>query len=99
MRTETKYNKIVNYDKDNKEVTVLDYTFKHSDDFKGATGTRFDIISKAEYKDRMKKENVIESLMLEKAGYEDIEYQQSDEAIKETIIANEYEFLSNGKLY
>jgi hypothetical protein len=36
---------------------------------------------------------------LEKKGYEDIEYQCSDEAITETIIANDYEFLSNGKMY
>lgn len=50
MRTETKYNKIVNYDKDNKEVTVLDYTFKHSDDFKGATGTRLTSLAKRNIK-------------------------------------------------
>ena len=35
---------------------------------------------------------------LEKAGYEEIEYQQSDEAIRETLIENQYEFLSNGKI-
>ena len=63
MKTETKYNKIVNYNQETKEITVLDYTFKHSDDFKGATGTTFKPISKAYYKDRMKKDNVIESLL------------------------------------
>jgi len=36
---------------------------------------------------------------LEKQGYEDIEYQCSDEGITETLIANDYEFLSNGKMY
>ena len=36
---------------------------------------------------------------LEKQGYSDIEYQYSDEAITETLIANEYEFLANGKMY
>jgi len=36
---------------------------------------------------------------LEKQGYSEIEYQQSDEAIKETIIANEYEFTKDGKQF
>jgi len=33
---------------------------------------------------------------LEKQGYSEIEYQQSDEAIKETILANDYEFTKDG---
>ena len=45
MRTQTEYNKIVNYNKETKEVTVLDYIFKDGS-FKGATGTVFEIISK-----------------------------------------------------
>ena len=36
---------------------------------------------------------------LEKQGYEQIEYEQSDEYIEETIIANEYEFTEDGKMY
>lgn len=36
---------------------------------------------------------------LEKQGYANIQYQYSDEAIIETIEANGYEFLSNGKLF
>lgn len=67
MKTETKYNKIVNYNQETKEITVLDYVFKHTDDFKGATGTRFEPISKAEYKEQMKKDNVIEGLI--ECGY------------------------------
>lgn len=39
MKTETIYNKIVNYNQETKEITVLDYVFKHSDDFKGATAS------------------------------------------------------------
>ena len=53
MRTETKYNKIVNYNKETKEVTVLDYIFK-DDSFKGATGTRFEIISKDYFDETIK---------------------------------------------
>jgi len=34
----------------------------------------------------------------EKQGYEEIDYQLSDECIKEDIEANEYEFLESGKL-
>lgn len=33
---------------------------------------------------------------LENQGYSEIEYQQSDEAIKETILANDYEFTKDG---
>ena len=63
MKNQTDYNKIVNYDKETNEVTLLDYTFQHSDNFKGATGTTFDIISKAEYKERMLRKNVMYQLI------------------------------------
>lgn len=36
---------------------------------------------------------------LEKEGYAEIEYQMSDEYIKDTIIANEYEFTKDGKKF
>jgi len=36
---------------------------------------------------------------LENQGYQDIEYQRSDEAISENLIANEYEFTENGSIY
>lgn len=36
---------------------------------------------------------------LEKQGYSEIEYQQSDEAIKETILANDYEFTKDGNKF
>jgi hypothetical protein len=50
---------------------------------------------------REKIENLYMNLCkdLEKQGYEDIEYQRSEEAIIETILANDWEFLSNGKMY
>lgn len=58
----TKINKVVNFDRQLNEVTMLDYTFIHSDNFKGAAGAKFDLVSKEKYKDRMRKENVIERL-------------------------------------
>lgn len=63
MKTENKYNKIVNFDKEKNEITVLGSTFIYSDNFKGANGTTFDIISQSEYKERMLKQNVIENLI------------------------------------
>lgn len=39
------------------------------------------------------------SKQLEKEGYNDIEYYSSDEAITETLIANEYEFTEDGVMY
>ena len=52
MKNQTDYNKIVNFDKENGEIEVLDYTFDHGT-FKGATGSRFDIITKSQYDDIM----------------------------------------------
>lgn len=63
MKTQTDYNKIVNFDKETNEITVLDYIFKYNDGFKGATGTKFEPITKSEYKERMQKDNVIEYLI------------------------------------
>ena len=62
-RQETKYNKVVNFDKETNEITVLDGTFKYNDGFKGATGSKFEPISKDEYNDRMDEDNVIEYLI------------------------------------
>lgn len=63
MRTQTTYNKIVNFDEETKEITVLDYTFEHSEDFKGATGTSFEPVSEDSYKEAMQKESVIEHIL------------------------------------
>jgi len=63
MRTQTNYNKIVNFDKETNEITMLDYIFNHNDGFKGATGTKFEPITKSEYKERIQKDNVIEYLV------------------------------------
>ena len=50
MSERIKFNKVVNFDKESMEVTVLDDVFKHSETFKGATGSTFYPVSKAEYK-------------------------------------------------
>lgn len=42
---------------------MLDYVFNHGDGFKGATGTRFEPVTKAEYKDRLSKDSVIDSII------------------------------------
>lgn len=63
MKTEQKFNKIVNFDKESNEITVLDVVFKYDDSFKGATGSKFLPVSKSEYKERTKKDNVIEQII------------------------------------
>lgn len=75
MRTETKYNKIVNFDEEIKEITVLDDIFTYTQEteyktgvesvitMKGATGTKFELVSKEEYDERMEEYNVIEYLI------------------------------------
>lgn len=62
-KEETIYNKVVNFDKETKEITMLDRTFKHSDGFKGAVGTIFEPISRDSYDETMDEDNVIEYLI------------------------------------
>lgn len=61
-RKETKYNKVVNI-ADDGEITVLDGVFIYSDDFKGATGSKFYPVSESEYNDTINEDNVIDSFI------------------------------------
>lgn len=61
MRTETAYNKVVNYDKESGEIIVLGYTFKETKEteyatgiesvvtMQGATGSTFEIVSREQF--------------------------------------------------
>lgn len=57
MRTETAYNKVVNYDKESGEIIVLSYTFRDTKEtgvesvitMQGATGNVFEIVSKEQF--------------------------------------------------
>lgn len=55
-REQTDYYEIIA--KDGNEIIMLDYTFKHGDTFKGATGTRFELVSKGEYEERTDRSNI-----------------------------------------
>lgn len=63
QRQQIDYWQVVNIDKENNEIIMLDYVFNHGNDFKGATGTRFEPVSKAEYEQRMEDEEIIEYLI------------------------------------
>lgn len=69
MNTERKqitYNKIVNFDKENGEITVLNYVFDdtlNGGTSKGATGTKFEPISKERYDEETEEENIIERII------------------------------------
>lgn len=54
---------VVNIDKETNEISVLDELFDRGDGFKRAMGIRFIPISKAEYKERTSKKEVIEKIM------------------------------------
>lgn len=62
-RKQIDYWQVVNVDKDNNEIIMLDYLFDDGKGFKGATGTRFEPVSKSEYEERMEDDAIIESLM------------------------------------
>lgn len=56
--------KVVNYNNENSgEITVLDGCFIYKDGMQGCTGSKFDVISKAEYKERTNKANVIDYII------------------------------------
>lgn len=67
-KEQTSYNKVVNIAEDG-EITVLDYTFKHSPDFKGATGSKFYPVSREQYEERTTLSSVAD--FLESAVSED----------------------------
>jgi len=62
MKNQVEYNKVVNFDEDTKEITVLDYIFNNGD-FKGATGSKFEAISREQYEETTEEENVIDYLI------------------------------------
>jgi len=66
MKNETKYNKVVNFDPETKEITVLDGVFEYYDEnnykdtgiekvitMKGATGSIFEAVSKEDFDERL----------------------------------------------
>lgn len=68
-------------------------------DFMSPLGIDHDNIDEIVTKVREKLEDIYMDLcrQLEKDGYAELEYEASDEAITETILCNEYEYLKNGK--
>lgn len=52
-RESTKYNVIVNYEEETKTITVLGEIFKYKDGFKGATGTKFEIVSLSDFEEQI----------------------------------------------
>lgn len=53
MRKSTTYNKVVNYNREENEVTILEDIFEYYDNMKGATGTVYEIITKDKYTERL----------------------------------------------
>ncbi len=86
--------KVVNIDKEDGTITMLDYLFRHDKKFKGATGTKFNAISKAEYKDRTSKESVIDNIIssgLITAPSKNLEYKFAEVMYKEMKANDEIE--------
>ena len=80
--------KVVNIDKETNEIQMLDYLFDHGDGFKGATGTRFEPISKAEYKQRTSKKEVIQRII---NCYDETSYNKAKKLYKEMKQVGEIE--------
>jgi len=78
MRDEKKYNIVVGRDK-NGEYIVLDYTFDDGKGFKGAVGSIFRAVDKAEYREVRSRKAVVETLL--SCGDEDF-CQSERQAIK-----------------
>jgi len=54
---------VVNIDKENNEIQMLDCLYDHGKGFKGATGTRFEPVSKVSYEEAMSKNSVIDHIV------------------------------------
>ena len=88
-RQETKYNKIVNFDEDTKEIIVLDDIFKYKDGFKGATGSKFEPVSRDEYEDRTDEDNFVEYLIDSGIDLPDNFKRSGFEGLAKAMIAND----------
>mgnify|MGYP003428461610 FL=1 len=86
---ETKYNKIVNFDEDTKEITVLGGIFKYEDGFKGATGSKFEPVSRDEYEDRTDEDNFVEYLIDSGIDLPDNFKRSGFEGLAKAMIAND----------
>lgn len=70
-RKEKQYNKVVNYNEETKEVTVLDYIFYdtlHNKPFNGAVGSVFEVVSKEEVEEIIEPSNVLNFLSANQIG-------------------------------
>ena len=98
MRTQTNYNKVVNFDKETNEIAVLDYIFKHEDGFKGATGSKFEPISKKQFDETIEPylDDDIEFLIYMAENFGDLNRQMienvdsSEDALKELFFDLSY---------
>ena len=88
-RQETKYNKIVNFDEDTKEITVSDGIFEYEDGFKGATGSKFEPVSRDEYEDRTDEDNFVEYLIDSGIDLPDNFKRSGFEGLAKAMIAND----------
>lgn len=62
-RKQIDYNKVVNFDSETRQITVLSYVFDYGDGFKGATGSIFEPISKQSHDEAIEDENIIDYLV------------------------------------
>ena len=88
-KQETKYNKIVNFDEDTKEIIVLGGIFKYEDGFKGATGSKFEPVSRDEYEDRTDEDNFVEYLIDSGIDLPDNFKRSGFEGLAKAMIAND----------
>jgi len=79
------YNKVVNFDKETKEITVLEGLFEYKDGFKGAVGSVFEPISKAYY----------DEVMEEYLNNPQAVSEYWNDNIGEPLTYNEYEAIAN----
>ncbi len=59
---EKTFNKVVNID-ENGEITLLSYIFKHSDGFMGATGSKFEPVTREQYEENTTEDAICEYLI------------------------------------
>lgn len=89
------FNKVVNFDRENNEITVLEYVFEYDDGMRGATGYVLRPVSRAEYEEKISFKSV--KKYLKEIGdlpeeYEDSGYNEFAQALIDRGEAEDFVF-------
>lgn len=96
MKYQETFNKVIGKESCG-EIVVLDYIFDDGDGFKGAVGSMFDVVSKAQYDYEMDKENVI-ARIIDSGVLEDVTCDTEDYIVNEKAELYYADIVNSGEI-